>query len=84
MKSITLVGVNTLGEQVKLAKDVVSFTDAKNYFKVTLNVSSVTVTTPKGVYQLEKHPTLNIYQGKCAGVKTHVSLKKVVGEIRYW
>lgn len=84
MKSITLVGVNTLGEPVKLAKEVVSFTDAKNYFKVTLDVSSVTITTPKGVYTLEKHPTMNIYQGKCGDTKTHVSLKKIVGELRYW
>lgn len=84
MKAIVLNAVNAIGEPVKLAKDAVSFTDARNYFRVVINESSVTVTTPKGVYKLEKHPTLNIYMGVCAGVKTHVSLKKIVGEIRYW
>ena len=45
---------------------------------------SVNVTTERGSYELLKHPTLNIYVGECMGYKVHVSLKKEVGELRYW
>ena len=84
MKRIAIVGVNSLNEPVKLSKDVRSFTDAKQYFKVTLNADSITITTPKGVYNLSKHPTLNIYNGVCSGHKVNVSIKKIAGEIRFW
>jgi hypothetical protein len=85
MKSYKLAGVDVLNRPVNLAKDVSYFTNSSNYFKVFIKSSStVEVVTPKGVYVLAKHPTLNIYSGKCADHKVHVSLKKIVGKVIYW
>lgn len=84
MKSFKLSGVNAIGNTVKLSKDVVAFTGNADYFRVVRNKGSVKVITPKGCYNLVKHPTLGIYTGKCGSTKVHVSLKKVVGELRYW
>ena len=90
MRRIALVGVNALGESVKYGNEVVKFTDAKNYFSVTVNIddngiyAACQVVTPKDTYILLKHSTQNSYHGVCNGRRVHVSLKKIVGEIRYW
>lgn len=85
MTKITIAGVNALNEPVKLAADVHRFTDEKNRVSVTIiDATSVKLVTAKGVHTLTKHPTLNIYQGVCAGHKTHIILKKIVGQLIYW
>jgi hypothetical protein len=84
MKRIDLFAVNAIGEPVKLAKDAVRFVDSNNYFSITVEVNHIVVTTPKGSYKVTKHPTLNIFNGKLNGHSMSVSLKKIVGELRYW
>jgi len=85
MKSIKLVGVNVLDSEVKLSKDVHCFTDIKRRISVAkLDKETIQLTTAKGVYELYKHPSLNIYQGKCGNHKVHVTLRKIVGEVRFW
>ena len=85
MKRLSLSGVNSLNEQVKLNKHVVKFITDDNYMSITmLNFLNLELVTPKGTYNLQRNPKLNIYQGNCNGHKVHVSLKKIVGEIRYW
>jgi hypothetical protein len=90
MKRAQLLGVNTLSEPVKFGADVVAFVSSDNYFKITPDrnpegvIFAVKVTTPKGSYVLTKHPTLNVYAGICGRTKVHISLKKIIGEVRYW
>ena len=86
--SISLVGVlsdNTVAkthqaDQVELFLGLHPVTN-KIYFVVD---PTGTISTPKGSYNLSKYPTLNIFTGVCNGTKVHVSLKKVVGELRTW
>ena len=70
------------------ASDVTYFTDPKKklgVYKVNNKLTPcISLHTAKGNYELEKHPTLNYYHGVCNGVKVQVSLKKIVGELRYW
>ncbi len=85
MRKFRLHGVNVLGEVVKLAADVVEFTDAKRYFSVTVESPTlIRLATPKGNYPMEKNSSQNIYQATIAGHKAQVSLQKVVGWIGYW
>ena len=84
MRSITLVGVNALGEPVKLSKDMSHFVGHDDYFRVDPSAAVIKLTTPQAVYYLKKHPSQNIFTGVCKGKKVHVSLKKVVGELRFW
>lgn len=85
MTKVKLVGVNALGETVKLGKEVHHFGDAKNCFGVyIIDASTVKLCTAKGSYLLKKHATLNIYMGILNNRKTHVILKQVVGELIYW
>jgi len=86
MKSFPLIGVDTMNQPVKFAKEVVSFTGNHDYFKVIPSQDETTLTliTPKNTYTLHKHATLNIYGGVCANRKVHISLKKIVGELRFW
>lgn len=42
------------------------------------------LTTPKGKYELKFNAGAGIWQCTANGRKLHVSLKKVVGELRYW
>jgi hypothetical protein len=84
MRRIALVGVNALLEPVKLSNKVVSFVDSTHY--ITIEKSSpgvIKLMTLKGTYFLKRHTQLNIYQGECAGRKVNVSLKKIVGEVRF-
>jgi len=86
MKRFPLIGVDATNQPVKYAKEVSSFTDHYEYFKVLLNHdgSFVTLITPKSSYTLHKHDQLNIFTGICGSHKVHVSLKKIVGELRFW
>lgn len=85
MTKLPLIGINALGEPVKLAKDVAMFTDDKRKMSVTIvDISTVRLVTTKGSYLLAKHPTLNIYQGTCNGRKVQCSLQKIVGWVGYW
>jgi hypothetical protein len=84
-KQFKLKGVNALDEVVKLGKDVLRFTDEKNYFSVEkASPGNLKVTTPKGVYHLKRNTQQNIYQGTLGGHKVQVSLQKVSGWIGYW
>ena len=52
--------------------------DGKRYLK-----------TDKGYYTFIKHPTQNYWvpednNGTCGGLKVQISLKQIVGELRYW
>ncbi len=40
--------------------------------------------TNTGEYVLRKHIANNYWFGTCAGIKVQVSLKRMVGELRYW
>jgi hypothetical protein len=85
MTKILVKGINALGEPVKLAKDVATFTDDKHKLSVTIvDISTVRLVTTKGSYLLQKHPTLNIYQGTCNERKVQCSLQKIVGWVGYW
>lgn len=54
------------------------------YFPSSDDESHIILKTLNGYYKLNKHPTMNIYTGACKGHSVHVSLKKIVGELRYW
>lgn len=85
MTKITITGVNALGEPVKLAADIHRFTDDKNRVSVyILNDYTIKLVTAKGSYQIQRHPSLNIYAGEFNGHKVHISLKKIVGHVIYW
>ena len=73
------------------AADVVEFhgdnpiKGTKGYFKVTKPFDDVvTVETPRGTYHLKFNKGAGIYTGEAKGLKVHVSLKKIVGELIYW
>lgn len=74
----------------KLAKphqynNVTHFMNAKKSMKVErIDGDRVKVSTNKDFYILDRHEKLNIYMGEANGHKVHVSLKKLVGELRYW
>ena len=54
------------------------------YFKVTASGSNVVLTTSKGSYVLEKHPTQNHFAVTAKGIKVQVIVKKMVGTLIYW
>jgi len=55
-------------------------------YRVFSNYTDQTVTliTPKDTYSVPKHPTLNMYADTLNGIKVHITLKKLVGQIIYW
>lgn len=88
-RSFPLVGVDVLGNEVKLSKDVVAFTGHNDHFRVTRTDDErfIRLVTPNGTYPLQKHKFLNIYQGTWGEDnkrKMHIILKKVVGELIIW
>lgn len=88
-RSFTLAGVDVIGNTVKLSKDVVAFTGHNDHFRVvrTDDDRYIRLVTPKGTYPLQKHKSLNIYQGTWGADnsrKMQISLKKVVGELVIW
>lgn len=73
------------------AADVVEFhgdgptKGTKGYFKVAKPFGDVVaVETPRGTYHLRFNTASGIFMGEVNGVKVHVSLKKIVGELIYW
>jgi hypothetical protein len=85
MKRVSLLGTNALGQTVQYGHEVAQFIDADKYFSIKPPVNGVvTLVTPKGSYALKAHGKLNIFSGICNGHKVHLSLKKIVGEIRFW
>lgn len=89
LHKVQLVGMDKSGNVVKSsdADKVVRFVGGKEgYFEVTLcdNLLGVEVVTPKGRYHVPINSALNIFQGVLKGTKVHISLKKIVGELRYW
>ncbi len=40
--------------------------------------------TNKGEFLLDEHSTNNYWFATCSGIKVQVSLKKMIGELRYW
>ena len=68
---------------------VLDFFDANNKVHVSYHDDGIQLTRmydddSTSSFILPKHKTLNIYTGICNGIKVHVSLKKMVGELRYW
>jgi len=85
MKRYPLIGIDAFNNHARISADVVAFTGHNEYFRITCPaMGELTLITPKGSYPLKRHTQLNIFQGTCDGVKVHVSLKKIVGELRYW
>ncbi len=93
MKRIKLIAVDSTGTPVKSHNcgSAVKFVDANDYFSITkvndklrVITPQLQIITPKDTYYLTKHASLDIYQGILKGHKVHVSLKKIVGELRYW
>jgi len=79
-----VVGYKKDGSPARIQSEVAYFSDEKGYFKITNTRKGIRLVTPKGVYLFKKHQSLNIHQATCGGHKTHISLKKIVGEIRWW
>jgi hypothetical protein len=94
MKRYPLFAVDALDKPVKLSSQAIRFTNESRYFGITVSLEGTTiggptvevvkVVTPKGVHELKKHATQNYFHGTLNGHKVQVSLKKVVGELRYW
>ena len=85
MKYYTLTGITATHQSARIAREVIGFIGHNEYFHIhAVSKDSLQLSTPKGSYTLLKHPTLNIYQGTCNGRKVRVSLKKIVGELRFW
>ena len=84
MRKIALAGVNALNEVQKLGKNVIKFTDEKNYFGITVHQNDLKMITPHGVYYLKKSATQNIFAGPCKGRRVEVTIRKIVGEVRFW
>jgi hypothetical protein len=89
-KRIKLFGTLEDGTIAKThqAKEVVMFVSRDRKYKVSYAVSHnkniLDFVTPIGTYMLGKHYMHNYYWGDCKGVKVHVTLKKITGELRYW
>lgn len=68
------------------AKLVAYFSDAerKQIKTYVINKEIIIVNTRKSQSRLKKHKSLNYYLGVINGIKVQVSLKKLVGEVRYW
>jgi len=89
---VKLVGVTADGSVAKYGSDVVAFKgriqkpDLPKWevFVKKLSADKVQVNTPKGAYTLPLSRAGNFFQGVCNDVKVHISLKKVVGELRAW
>lgn len=88
MDTLALTGFNAVGNTPQLGKDVVYFSDIKGNVTITKDFlggkEAIALTTKRQTYVLYKHASLNIYTGVANGHKVHVSLKKLVGEVRYW
>ena len=70
------------------SREVVRFQSADRSYKVSYAVShnknALLLETPNDNYILGKHYMHNFYLGECKGIKVHVTLKKVIGEIQHW
>lgn len=84
MKRYKLTAVDAIGRPARIADDVIAFESEDGYFRIIKRMGEIQIITPKASYVLKRHTQLNIYQGTCGGHKVHVSLKKIVGELRYW
>ena len=84
MRKIALTGVNALNEVQKLGKNVIKFTDEKNYFGITVHQNTLKMITPQDVYYLKRHASENYFHGICRGRRVQVTIRKIVGEVRFW
>jgi len=90
--NVALVGMKSRTEKARIGIEVVGFMDINQKFIVTCHVetvdipdkNSITLKTAKGEYTLQKHASANRYEGTCDGIKVHVCLKKVSGNLIYW
>jgi hypothetical protein len=83
--SFELVGTTHEDKPARIGSEVAYFFNSQRQVLVFHSDDGrLQVVTRKGRYFLQKHASQNIYLGKCGGHKVHVSLKKVVGEMRYW
>ena len=85
MKRYDLAGITATHQSARIANEVIGFIGHNEYFRIhAVSKDSLQLSTPKGSYTLLKHATLNIYKGTCNGRKVQLSLKKIVGELRFW
>jgi len=64
--------------------DVEYFRSENNLVSIRQSLDGLIVITPNGQFEMEKHPSQNYYHAVNAGYKIQCTLKKVVGEMRYW
>lgn len=89
-KRVQLIGVLESGTAAKThqADDVVRYESADGKIKIRHatpdDKNTLFLETLKGTYVLKKHEVHNNYLGICGGIKVHVSLKRIIGELRYW
>lgn len=71
--------------QTHNADQVMFFCDEGGQFIVKDHGDDVYLQTHKNGYTLKKHSSIrNLYTGVCAGIKVHVTRKKIVGKLIYW
>lgn len=94
LHTVTLTGrlADTSVAKTQQAKDVKYFSSANGLVKVVRmkNIAKaskerIRLHTKNGIYTLYKHSSQNYYAGTTpTGIKLQVTLKKIVGELRYW
>lgn len=86
--TVALAGYLANGERAAShnASEVRYFSDAFENFVVRASADgNVVLHTSKGTYPLVKHPSIkNLFTGVCAGIKVHMTKKKLVGKVIYW
>ncbi len=65
-------------------KDRIKFVGSKMNISIHPHKEGWTLKTVKGKYLLVKHPTINYFNGVANGHKIHLSVKKMVAELRWW
>jgi hypothetical protein len=74
------------GEAEMVERFIGSTDKSESYFRVIpcLDGINYNLQTPKGTYVLTRNKAQNIHQANINGIKIQVSIKKIVGELRYW
>jgi hypothetical protein len=69
---------------VKLFKSPNGFITVAPMKPTESGTERILLSNRRGQVQLVKHPSMNYYHGKMGEIKIQVTLKKIVGEFRYW
>lgn len=86
MKRIELKALDSSGRQVTSNnwEERVCLACPEKQINISKRGDTWVLYTPKDTYELTKHPSQNYYHAICAGHKVQVTIKKMVGELRYW